>query len=75
MKEFFTRAEIFEQFPGEWVLVINPRTDKALNVLGGKVVCHSKDRDQVYRKAVDMKPKDFTVVYTGNIPKGSAVVL
>jgi hypothetical protein len=70
-----TIEEIESQFDSEWVLIEDPRTDEALNVLGGKVVCHSKDRDEVYRKAVSLRPKRSAVVYTGEIPEDTAVVL
>lgn len=35
----------------------------------GKVVWHSKDRDEVYRKAVELRAKRFAVLYTGKMPK------
>jgi len=39
-------------------------------------VCwHSKDRDEVYRKAVELRPRRFAVLYTGKMPKDTAVVL
>jgi hypothetical protein len=38
-------------------------------------LCHSKDRDEVYRQAMAMRPKRFAVLYTGTIPEGTAIVL
>lgn len=70
-----TLEEIESQFDSEWVLVEDPITDEALNVLGGKVLHHSKDRDEVYRKAVSLRPKRSAVIYTGEIPEDTAVVL
>lgn len=70
-----TLEEIESQFDSEWVLIEDPITDEALNVLGGKVLHHSKDRDEVYRKAVSLRPKRSAVVYTGEIPEDTAVVL
>ena len=70
-----TIAEIRSQFDSEWVLIENPTTDAALNVLGGRVLHHSKDREEVYRTAVLRQPKRSAVVYTGEIPDGTAVVL
>ena len=70
-----TLQEIESQFDSEWVLLEDPITDEALNVLGGKVLHHSKDRDEVYRKAVSLRPKRSAVVYTGEIPEDTAVVL
>ena len=75
MAKELTIEEIRSQFDSEWVLLEDPETDEALNVLRGKVVHHSKDRDEVYRKAVSLRPKRSAVVYTGEIPNDTAVVL
>ena len=47
----------------------------ALEVKSGKVRWHSKDRDEVYRKAVELRPKRFAMLYTGTLPKDAAIVL
>jgi len=70
-----TIDEIESQFESEWVLIEEPRTDQALRVLGGRVLIHSKDRDEVYRKAVALRPKRCAIVYTGQIPEETAVIL
>jgi hypothetical protein len=70
-----TFEEIESRFDSEWVLIEDPRVDEELKVLGGKVLHHSKDRDEVYRKAVSLRPKRSAVVYTGEIPEDTAVVL
>ncbi|HEX4962220.1 MAG TPA: hypothetical protein VF173_15395 [Thermoanaerobaculia bacterium] len=67
--------QIEERFESEWVLVENPETNDALEVQRGKVLWHSKDRDQVYRKAVELRPKRFAMLYTGKIPEDTAIVL
>ena len=75
MDEILTIAEIESRFDAEWVLVEDPQTDGALEVQGGSVRYHSKDRDEVYRKAAELRPSRFAVLYTGRIPKNAAVVL
>ena len=75
MAREMTIEEIESQFDSEWVLIENPTTDEELNVLGGKVLHHSKDRDEVYRRAVSLRPKRSAVVYTGEISEDTAVVL
>jgi hypothetical protein len=70
-----TFEEIESRFDSEWVLIEDPRVDEELKVLGGKVLHHSKDRDEVYRKAVSLRPKRSAVIYTGEIPEDTAVVL
>ncbi|HEV8712385.1 MAG TPA: hypothetical protein VGX03_06090 [Candidatus Binatia bacterium] len=41
----------------------------------GKVRWRGKDRDEGYRKAVELRPKRFAMLYTGKMPKDTAVVL
>jgi hypothetical protein len=75
MDEVLTMAQIEAQFISEWVLVEDPQTNDALEVQSGKILCHSKDRDEVYREAVRLRPKRFAMLYTGTIPKDTAIVL
>jgi len=75
MDDILTVHEIESRFVAEWVLVEDPQTNDALEVHSGVVRYHSKDRDEVYRKAVELRPKRFAVLYTGVIPKDAAVVL
>ncbi len=70
-----TIQEIQSQFESEWVLVEEPQTNQQLEVTSGKVRYHSKDRDEIYRRAVALRPKRCAVLYTGAIPEDTAVVL
>jgi len=75
MDNVLTAAQIQEQFNSEWVLVEDPQTNDSLEVQSGRVRWHSKDRDEVYRKAVELRPKRFAMLYTGTMPKDTAIVL
>ena len=75
MNELLTIAEIESRFGDEWVLIEDPRTNEALEVLEGKVRFHSPDRDEVYRKAAELRPARFAVLHLGQLPQGAAVVL
>lgn len=75
MDEVLTAAQVEAQFESEWVLIEDPQTNDALEVRSGKVRSHSKDRDEVYRKAVELRLPRFAILYTGKIPKDAAVVL
>lgn len=75
MEDVLTVAQIEAQFPSEWVLIEEPRTNDALEVQSGKVHWHSKDREEVYRKVVEMHPKRFAILYTGKMPEDTAIVL
>jgi hypothetical protein len=75
MSDVLTIAEIQSKFDSEWVLVGDPGTDDSLQVQHGLVLYHSKDRDEVYRKAIELRPTRFAMLYTGTIPKDTAIVL
>ena len=75
MDEVLTVNEIQGRFPSEWILVEDPQTNEALDVQSGKVRWHSKDRDEVYRKAIELKPRRFAMLYTGELPENTAVAL
>ena len=75
MEKVMTLEEIESRFDSEWVLVGDPRTNEALEVLGGRVLHHSKDRDEIYRRAVALRPGRCAVLYTGEIPEDTAIVL
>jgi|ERR1035437_925754 hypothetical protein len=70
-----TIKEIEDQFEREWVLVADPQTNEALEVTRGNVICHSQDRDEVYRRAVALRPKRSAILFTGRMPEDAAIVL
>ena len=75
MDDVMTIEEIEAQFESEWILIEDPETNEALEVQSGKVLSHSKDRDEVYREAVRLRPKRFAMLYTGTLPRDTAIVL
>jgi hypothetical protein len=75
MDEVLTMAQIEARFDSEWVLIEDPRTDEALEIRGGTVRCHAKDRDDVYRRAVEIRPKRFAIVYTGKMPPDTEIAV
>jgi hypothetical protein len=77
MNDVMTIAEMESRFPSEWILIGNPQTDQYLEVRGGKVLWHSKDRDEVYQKAIELPaPKDIAFHYTGQVPaEGTELIL
>jgi len=75
MADILTIQEMKARFSGEWVLVENPQANLALEIQGGTVLHHSKDRDEVYRQAIALRPARFAVLFTGEMPKDTAIVL
>ena len=75
MNEVVTMAEIRDRFESEWVLLEDPQATETLEVTGGRVLWHSKDRDEVYRNARALEPRHSAIIYTGTLPEDAVVVL
>lgn len=67
--------EISERFKDEWVLIDVKDVDENFNIKEGDVIAHSKDKEEIYRKLLEIRPKKFSIEYTGKIPEDLAVVL
>jgi len=61
LDDVLTITEIEAQFASEWILVADPLINESLEVQSVKVYWHSKERDEVYRKAVELRPERFAV--------------
>lgn len=75
MGEFMTIEQIEKQFDSEWVLLGDPQTDEKLHVQGGRVLFHSKDRDELDRQLLELRPKRSATFYTGKIPAPGTPIL
>ena len=75
MDMVMTFEEIERNFESEWVLVKDPVVDKNFRVIKGEVICHSKDRDEIDRKAVELRLRSSAFLYTGKTPKYAALNL
>lgn len=62
MSEEMSLAQIQAKFKSEWILVGDPETNEELEVIRGKVLWHSKDRDELYRKARELKPQHSAIL-------------
>ena len=75
MDDVLELKEIQARFASEWVLVVDPELTESLEVVKGKVLWHSPNRDDVYRKARELCPSRSAILYTGTLPDEAAVVL
>lgn len=66
MADVLTIEQINAQFPDEWVLLDELRTDQFRGVQAGKVLAHDKDRDEICRRATSFMPGHFAIFYTGS---------
>lgn len=75
MDEILTTIQIKKRFESEWVLVEDPQTNETLEVQCGTVRWHSKDRDEIYRKTLELHPRRFAILYTGKMAEDSEIIL
>jgi len=64
---------IRKRYANEWVLLTDYEIDEYNEPLLGVVVAHSKDREEIYDKQMEIK-KDLFMFYTGKIPEDLAVM-
>ena len=75
MDEVLTIEEIKARYAPDWVLIGEPQTDEALNLLWGKVLFHSPDQDEVCLKAREYPPGRYALEFLGTIPDDLVLVL
>lgn len=73
--ELLTMKQIEDRYPSEWVLIEDPEVDEHLEMIRGRVVWHSSERDEVDRKALELRPRSPATLYTGSWPENMEYVL
>ncbi len=73
--QVMTVAEIEKQFNNEWILVEDPILDEDRQVVGGKVLWHSKSKEEIYRKDHELRPRSAAYLFTGSTPEYVAINL
>ena len=66
-------VNIKRRYPKEWLLLTHVVTDELTRPVQGKLVAHSKNRDEMYDRLSNMRGK-LGVLYTGEIPRKLAVL-
>ena len=75
MADVLTEDQIRERFRDEWVLLGDAVVDETKNTMGGIVLFHSKDRDEVYQRAIDLREAqdasaaEIGVLFAGDPPE------
>ncbi len=75
MNEVMTIEEIYDKFQSEWVLVENPEVTEMQEIIKGKVLFHSVDRDECDQKMLELRPRFFARIYTGKAPEDMAFLI
>jgi hypothetical protein len=67
--------EIEGAFPDEWILVIEPDIGPDLEVRSGVVAAHSKDRDEIDRRSLELRPRHSAIWFNGQPSDDTVMVL
>lgn len=65
--------EIKKAYTNEWLLITDYETDESTRVTRGKLVIHSKSRDEIHKKLSDYTGKRC-IQYSGKLPKDQGVM-
>jgi hypothetical protein len=69
-------TEIYKNYKDMWVLIEDVCVDEeGMNISEGTVLYHHPNKEQVYQKALKLRPKKFAVEYTGNLPEDLVFML
>ena len=66
-------TKIKRRYPKEWLLLTNVVADELTRPMKGKLVAHSKNRDEIYARLKQVHGK-ISIEYAGSIPKDLFVV-
>lgn len=69
MNEVLSLEEIKRRYETGWVLLENPQHDEYGRVSGGKLIIHSRDRNEVYGKGVELRPRHAAYLFIGEMPE------
>lgn len=75
IRERMSRAGMERRFPDEWIYAIDPEVDQCSRIIGGTVICHSKDRDKVDDVASQFPSEDMAMFFTAVTPSDEMVAL
>jgi hypothetical protein len=68
-----SKAKLKTKYPNQWLLLKDFELDAATSVRNGRVLAHSKDRDEIHR-ALRKHSGDLCIHFTGSLPPDTAVV-
>lgn len=75
MSQIMSFEEIKRNYDGEWVLISYTETDENFQVIKGKVVAHSTNKEDIYKVLESAKEQPLAIEYIGQIPEDLAFVL
>ena len=67
MADIQTIDEMMETYRGQWAIIVDCEDDEYGRLVRGRVVAHSRDRDDIYRGMAN-HPEGGAIRYLGKVP-------
>lgn len=68
-------TQIKDRYIDQWVLLDNVEIGDDMEILGGDVIYVRPNKDNVYRKLLEIKPKKSAIEFVGDIPEDIAMMI
>ena len=68
-----TKEKIKIKYPNEWLLLEDYELDASTTLRKGRVIAHSKDREEIHR-ALKKHKGNLCVHFTGSLPPDTGVI-
>jgi hypothetical protein len=75
MSEIMTFEEIKKNYNGQWVLIAYSETDEDLQVVKGKVIAYSTNKEDIYQALELAGEQPLAIEYMGQVPEDLAFIL
>ena len=75
MSEIMTFEQIEQNYDGQWVLIAYTETDEDLQVVQGKVIAHSINKEDIYQALESAGEQPLAIEYIGQVPEDLAFIL
>ena len=72
-KPLLTKEKIKSKYPNQWLLLTDCELDASTSLRKGRVIAHSKDRDEIHR-ALKKHAGNLCVHFTGTLPPDTGVI-
>jgi hypothetical protein len=68
-----SREKIRTKYPNQWLLLEDCELDASTSLRKGRVLAHSKDRDEIHR-ALKKHKGNLCIHFTGTLPPDTGVI-
>ena len=75
MSEMMTFEEIKLRYDGQWVLIAYTETNEDLQVIKGKVIAHSANKEDIYQALESASEQPLAIEYMGQVPEDIDFIL